>query len=144
MTGRPSSFTQEIADTICERLAGGESLVAICADADMPNPSTVYRWLLVNEGFRESYTHARELQADTLFDECLLIANTPVIGKKSKLSDGKVEITEGDMIEHRRLQVDTRKWMAGKLRPKVYGDKVQHTGEGGGPITVSWQTQQES
>jgi len=30
-----------------------------------------------------------------------------------------------------RLQVDARKWIASKLLPKVYGDKVSH--EHGGP-----------
>lgn len=67
-----------------------------------------------------------EAQADVLFDEILDIANTPIEGTKTKLDkDGEVvEISKGDMIEHRRLQIDARKWMAGKLRPKVYGDKL--------------------
>jgi hypothetical protein len=38
--GRPSDYTQEIADLICERIADGESLRAICAGDDMPNKST--------------------------------------------------------------------------------------------------------
>ncbi|NKJ03465.1 hypothetical protein FHT29_000410 [Rhizobium sp. SG741] len=72
------------------------------------------------------YARAREAQADALFDEILDIANTPITGEKTKVDkDGNViEMTKADMIEHRRLQIDARKWMAGKLRPKVYGDKL--------------------
>lgn len=130
--GRPSDFTQEIADTICERIADGESLRSICNGEDMPNKATVFRWLASNDTFRDQYARARETQADALFDEILSIADTPQIGEKRKVKeDGGVEVSTGDMIEHRRLQVDARKWMAGKLRPKKYGDKldVEHSGQ---------------
>jgi hypothetical protein len=123
---RPSSYSVKVADTICERLAEGKSLNSICASDDMPHKATVFRWLSSHDEFRDQYARAREAQADVLFDEILDIANTPIEGTKTKLDkDGEVvEISKGDMIEHRRLQIDARKWMAGKLRPKVYGDKL--------------------
>jgi hypothetical protein len=129
---RPSDYSQEIADTICERIGDGESLRRICSEEDMPNKATVFRWLAAHTEFSDQYARAREAQADTLFDEVLAIADTPMLGEKTKIgSDGKTETTTGDMIEHRRLQVDARKWMAGKLRPKKYGDKldVEHSGQ---------------
>jgi len=88
---------------------------------------------------QEQYARARELQADTLFDEVLHIADNQQIGEKRKVTnDGKEEVSTGDMIEHRRLQIDARKWMAGKLRPKKYGDfkAVEMTGADGGPMVV--------
>ena len=123
---RPSSYSMKVADTICARLADGKSLNSICASNDMPHKTTVFRWLSSHDEFRDQYARAREAQADVLFDEILDIANTPIEGTKTKLDkDGEVvEISKGDMIEHRRLQIDARKWMAGKLRPKVYGDKL--------------------
>ncbi|WP_421413164.1 terminase small subunit protein [Agrobacterium tumefaciens] len=123
---RPSSYSAKAADTICERLAEGRSLNSICASDDMPHKATVFRWLSSHDEFRDQYARAREAQADVLFDEILDIANTPIEGTKTKLDkDGEVvEVSKGDMIEHRRLQIDARKWMAGKLRPKVYGDKL--------------------
>lgn len=124
---RPTKFAQAKADAICERLAEGESLRAICAGGDMPNKATVFRWLAAHDEFRDQYALARESQADALFDEILHIADTQQIGQKvKKLANGKKEISSGDMIEHRRLQVDARKWMAGKLNPKKYGDKIEH------------------
>ncbi len=47
--------------------------------------------------------------------------------------DGKKTL-DHEHVQRSRLRVDTRKWAAGKLAPKRYGDKLQHTGEGGGPI----------
>jgi hypothetical protein len=94
----------------------------------MPATSTVFRWLSLYPEFQDQYARARELQADAIFDEMLHLADTPQIGKKTKRTGkGKgatVEETSGDMIEHRRLQIETRKWMAAKLRPKKYGDKL--------------------
>jgi hypothetical protein len=123
--GRPTVFTNVKADTICERLAEGESLRSICSDEDMPPESTVRRWALDDvHGFSARYTRARELGYHALADEIVHISNTPQVGTKTKTDeDGKVETTEGDMIEHRRLQVDARKWYLSKVLPKVYGDK---------------------
>jgi len=138
--GRPSDYTEDMAIEICARLASGESLVRMCKADDMPSVSTVYRWIQAHVEFRDNYTRAREDQADTLADEILDIANTPVVGVKTKTNEkGEVETTEGDMIEHRRLQVDARKWIAAKLKPKKYGDKQQTevTGADGGPLQIT-------
>lgn len=135
--GRPSDYTPEIASEICGRLIEGESLRAICRDDGMPHAATVCRWLGEHEAFREQYARAREAQADILFDEILHIADTPQDGVKTKvLPDGTVESQHGDMIDHRRLQVDSRKWMLGKMQPRKYGDKqtLEHTGK----VTVDW------
>lgn len=124
--GRPSSYSQDIADAICERLSCGESLRSICRDENTPGLSTVFKWLAAVPEFREQYAHAREAQAEALFDEIIEIADTPQIGQKTVSKATGVEITEADMIEHRRLQVEARKWIASKLAPKKYGDKIEH------------------
>lgn len=85
------------------------------------------------------YARAREDQADTLADQIIEIADTPMLGIKTKTDDeGNVETTEGDMIEHRRLRVDARKWIAAKLKPRKYGERLntEHTGLDGGPIII--------
>ena len=123
--GRNTSFTQDMADKICERLADGESMRSICRDENMPDTKTVLRWLSQNENFRTQYAHARELQADALADQILDISNTPVMGEIETTKEWGTEIKRADMIEHRRLQIDARKWYAGKLRPKVYGNNIE-------------------
>ncbi len=74
------------------------------------------------------------MQADALFDEALEIADD-ASGDWAVDKDGKKTL-DHENIQRSRLRVDTRKWAAGKLAPKRYGDKLQHTGEGGGPIRV--------
>ncbi len=134
--GRPRKYSEALAAQICERLAGGESLRTICKDAAMPALSTVMGWLADGEhrDFLEQYTRAREMQADALFDEALEIADD-ASGDWIKDKDGKI-LVDHEHVTRSRLRVDTRKWAAGKLAPKRYGDKLQHTGEGGGPIRV--------
>lgn len=128
---RPSDYTKQKAISICAKLAGGEPLTRICRDDGMPDVATVYRWLEAHPEFREMYARAREDQADTLADEIQAIADEPVVGKKTTTKpNGDVETVEGDMIEHRRLRVDARKWIAAKLRPRKYGDLLKLEGAG--------------
>jgi len=55
-----SSFTQEMADIICERIAKGESLRKICLDKDTPSHTTILKWLRDIDGFASQYARARE------------------------------------------------------------------------------------
>lgn len=137
--GRPSVYSAELAQSICARLAAGESLRAICKPDDMPAESTVRLWAVENrEGFSAQYARARDAQADALAEQILEIADD---GTNDTFinADGD-EIVNHDHINRSRLRVDARKWFASKVAPKRYGDKVQneHVGEGGGPITFSW------
>jgi hypothetical protein len=107
---RPSDYTDEIAATICSRIATGEPLVRICRDESMPGTTTVYRWLSEKEEFRDIYARARDDQADTLADEII------------DLSDEQME--DATAVNRQRLRVDARKWIAAKLKPRKYGDKL--------------------
>ncbi|ASE54783.1 TPA: terminase small subunit protein [Stenotrophomonas maltophilia] len=123
---RPSKYSQQLADAICDLLVDGKSLRTICSTAKMPSRSTVIRWLADNETFRNQYARARELQADTLAEEILDIADKAVLGERLK-KDGKGKVLErqtGDMVERSKLMIDARKWYAGKLQPKKYGERV--------------------
>lgn len=119
-TGRPSVYSEEIAQDILCRLMDGQSLRKICQDDAMPARSTVHLWLANDEAFSDRYARARDAQADTLADEIL------------DISDGENAAADP---QRDRLRVDARKWLAGKLRPKVYGDKQQVEHSGG--VTLS-------
>lgn len=136
--GRPTKYKKQLAAEICCALGEGNSLVDICAAENMPTRSTIYLWLAEHKEFSDMYARAREEQADTLADEIVHIADTPMLGVKKKTGKDGTEITEGDMIEHRRLRVDARKWVAAKLKPKKYGDKIENTMQGpdGGALLV--------
>ena len=129
--GRPSDYTDAIADTICERLADGESLRSICSEDEMPDKSTVMRWLNKHEAFCDQYARAREVQADSLFDEILDIADDGSNDwmERKDADDANIGWREnGEALRRSALRVDARKWMAGKLQPKKYSDKFQFDG----------------
>lgn len=141
--GRPSKFTEAAADAICQRLAEGESLKAICDGDDMPAQSTVFKWLSEQQTFSERYARAREAQADALFDEILTIADdgrNDWIELKDEENENRGWRENGEALRRSQLRVDARKWMAAKLRPKKYGEKVEHEhgGSGGGAIAFTW------
>ena len=134
--GRPSLYSDKLAAKICQRLAEGESLRAICRDQAMPDKATVLRWLgdEKNAGFRDQYAHAREMQADRFAEEILEIADD-TSEDWSTDKDGKKTL-DHEHVQRSRLRIDTRKWLMARMAPKKYGDKMQHTGDGGGPIRV--------
>lgn len=144
---RPTNYTKTLASDICSRLAGGESLVKICKDDDMPARSTVFNWFDTQEGFMDKYEKAKEECADYLVEEMLEIADNEVA--QPVLIDDVPLVVDGEIVKtptqtgvaHARLRVDTRKWAASKLKPKKYGDKVTHGGEVGhkhkGSVTIN-------
>jgi hypothetical protein len=117
MGAPPFNWTPEIEDEIFQRIASGKPIRAALEDDWLPGWTTFNKRLATDAEFAARYARARETQADKLFDECLEIADQ---------YDAAAEKLEGgtDHINRARLRIDTRKWMAGKLRPKVYGDKV--------------------
>lgn len=123
-------FTQETADFICDELAEGKSLRSILAAEDMPSIGTFLRWVAARPELAEQYASARARCIDAMAEDILDIADTPQIGQKTVSKATGLEITEGDMVEHRRLRIEARKWLMGKMAPKKYGDKLDlnHSG----------------
>lgn len=132
MIGRPSEFSQETADAICEKLADGESLRSICLADEMPAKSTVFKWLGQHSDFADQYARAREAQADTLADDIVDIADDGTNDwMKRQRDDGTTEdVLNHEHIARSKLRVDARKWVAAKLKPKKYGDKIDVTSGG--------------
>jgi hypothetical protein len=131
VTGRPSDYTPEIAERICERLVCGkddkpESLRSICRDDDMPDLRTVMRWLTKHEEFRQQYALAREAQQEMHQEEIKEISDNCTDDVQLLLGTEESGIAKIDhsAIARARLQIDTRKWLMSKMAPKKYGDKT--------------------
>ena len=121
--GRPSTYTAELAAQVCTHIADGKSLRVIASMDGMPAQSTIMAWLDGSRPeFSEQYARAREAQADKLAEEALTIADD---GRSDTYvdADGNVK-TDTEVIQRSKLRVDTRKWLASKMAPKKYGDKV--------------------
>lgn len=111
-TGRPSLFTESLAEEICRRLAMGEPLAKICRDDDMPAYSTVRKWEAENPEFSALSARAKVDGTHYMADECLDIA------------DGD------DDPADKRIRIDTRLRLIGKWNRHVYGEKLAHVGGG--------------
>jgi hypothetical protein len=125
-----------MADRVCEELATGLSLRQVCEGVGMPTMSTVFRWLTLHVEFSEMYTRAREVQAETMADEILSIADD---GRNDTYVDDEGrQRTDQDVIARSRLRVDARKWLAAKLMPRKYGEKVENTlkGDANAPLAI--------
>lgn len=99
-------YSAEVAEMFCDGLRSGLSIRKIEKLEGMPKIGDVYQWLKTNETFAKLYASARDDQAETLADDILNIAD-----------DESIE------PEHKRIMVDSRKWIAAKLKPKKYGDR---------------------
>jgi hypothetical protein len=136
--GRPSEYDPAIAaEFLAEVGTTKRGIETICADDRFPEPKTIYRWMLANPEFQQGYARAKEDQTQILEDEILQIADNTQLGEIVTIkADGTEERKQADMIEHRKLQIESRKWLMGKLKPKKYGEKTQTevTGANGGPV----------
>jgi len=139
--GRPDIYTVELAEKVCEQIATTTfSLRTICKQDGMPSVGTILKWLREKDEFLALYTRAKEEQADMLIEEMIDISDDG--------SNDFMTVTKGDVeyeqenkevTNRSKLRVETRKWIASKLKPKKYGDKITQelTGKDGGPITVT-------
>ena len=111
--GRPSIKTPELLKTICDGISEGKSARAMCREVGI-DYWTMKDWLKSDEDFATQYAMAKEDSADLWADEISEIAD--------ELPDGSLEPQVFNARQ--RLRVDARKWIASKLKPKKYGDKL--------------------
>lgn len=128
-TGRPTTYTPEMAKYICEEISKGRTLTSICKEKNTPAIPTVYAWLgrfnpAFQEGFLKLYREAREIQAEVMADE---------------IKDISDEIHNDDSVKVNRakLRSDNRKWLAAHLLPRIFSDKMELTGAGGKDLIPS-------
>ncbi len=111
-TGRPSTFNQEIADKVCQHIARG-GYATDTQRFGLPSITTINKWANEIPAFAAAYARAREARAEHFAEEMVEIADTASDPVKA------------------RLQVETRKWIASKLFPRMYGEnqrvEVEHT-----------------
>lgn len=106
--GRPTDYSPEVADRLCELVLEGRTVTQACEAVGI-DKSTVYRWLRTHLDFRDKYARAREEAAHANADDVQEVA--------LRVMDGKLPPDAG------RVVIDALKWTAGKRKPKTYGDR---------------------
>lgn len=138
--GRPSDYTPEIAETICNMIAEGWSVRQLTRKDCMPAESAVYSWLTKHPEFAEKYARAKEHQAERFAEEIAEIADDGTNDwiERENENGSTVTVVDHEHIQRSKLRVDTRRWLMSKMAPKRYGDKTTTalTGPDGGAIEV--------
>ena len=124
-------------DEFCAYIAQGGNLVGFQKERGLAY-TTLADWVHDNPERKARYERARELRADVIFDEIVAISDESTVETKYEGEEVRL-VLDATAVARNRLRVDARKWAAAKLKPRVYGDKVtqEHTGAGGGPITLA-------
>ena len=147
---------QAVTAHVCEELQKGRSLENICTkDEGMPTVAGFLKWVNTDPEVSKDYAHAREIGYLKLADEIIELSDKTHewVTVQEMDSNGHPMFDEAgepvlkqvlmplnsDVVAHKRVQIDTRKWMLSKMLPKIYGDKVvqEHVGSGGGAIQLS-------
>lgn len=117
------AFSEEVFQRILEQLALGMPLAKLLKQPGMPVYSSVMKWLSEDAALSDRYARAKEESADVLADEIMEIADEEVASDDNGHMDSAA-------VNRQRLRVDARKWVAAKLKPKKYGDKVTQDHQG--------------
>lgn len=128
MKGRPTVYDHKLAQEICEQLACGFTLRAVCRNNEhFPPPETITRWAVNNvNGFSVHYELAREIGFQAMADELLEIADDSTndfidqIGKTGKMQ----RVVDHEHVNRSRLRIDARKWLLAKGLPRRFGDSL--------------------
>lgn len=123
--GRPSKYTPEIVEEICERLSKGEPLAVVCRDEHMPSDDTVRNWADADESISRAIARARERGFDQIAADCLQIADDSSRDVKIVGRDGEErEVCDTEFVQRSKLRIETRLKLLAKWDPKRYGEKV--------------------
>ena len=123
--GRPSNYNKKIADRICELVATHPiGLKRLCIKfPDIPRECTITEWRNKHPKFAVQYTQAKKTQVELFVDELVDIADDTT--QDSIVNDEGKAVFNSEFVARSRIRIDTRKWLASKLAPKLYGDKQQ-------------------
>jgi hypothetical protein len=123
--GRVSLYSDKRAGRFCAALAAGAGVQQAAHAVGVKSASTIFEWLGRHEEFAVMYRAAQRARTFALAEEMLRIADTPLMGSQTKTRGDVSETMEVDMTAHRKLQIDTRKWLLAKMNPRDFGDGAQ-------------------
>jgi hypothetical protein len=115
-------FSQELFDLICERVADGESLRKVCAEAGMPRKATVMRWVAADETLAKQWALAMEFRCELYAEEIVALADEAPRTYMDAVK--KARLIDPSAVVHQKNQVNARMWTASRLLAKKYGDRV--------------------
>lgn len=136
-TGRPSKYTPEIAQEMCNMLADGIPLREICRQEGYPAWRTVYDWMYQDDalgeagvGLSAAIARAREVGQDAIAEQIWVEINQE---PERILSEGGGRIDPG-YVQWQKAKAEIGLKLLAKWNPKRYGDKIAVGGDPGNPV----------
>ncbi len=116
---RPRDYSEALWDTLFNSVAHGKAFTSAlrdCAGA-MSYPSAK-RMLAADPALNARYRSALEDRADSLIDQLLELCDAPI-------PDELEGAERGAWIQHLKLRLDTRRYLASKLFARQYGERLE-------------------
>lgn len=140
------AFDLAVASEFLERISTGRFCKQVGTDDDMPTDLTVRQWANglwdAPPHFGTLYARARQWQSDSYAEDTLVIADSLDESIRREAEIAQASLGE-DATNHQRArakfaseqrsvaaakeQIQARRWMASKLHPRQYGDKLDLT-----------------
>lgn len=121
-------YSDDIAQEILETVASAQvGLRQLCVDnPHWPAAKNIMKWKREHPEFGARYARAKQDQIELIIDDVLEIADDKSQDRITKLDAEGNEYTvcNHEFIQRSRVRIDTRKWLAAKLLPKLYGDRL--------------------
>jgi hypothetical protein len=121
--GRPSLYSEELAESICQLVSIGYTLKQIETIDDMPAERTILTWAATNPEFQQQYARARDASADAFADR---VANVAWMAEEGQTDPQAAKVA-----------MDGYKWVAARRNPKKYGERMQVSGPDEKPIETA-------
>ena len=140
-TGRPSKYTPELAQEICDRISRGEPLLQICKDDRMPERRTVYDWLERIDGLSAQFARAREEGCDAMAEQSLAIMDGEPLAVFDEAGNKRYD---SGSIAWNKNRAEHRLKLLACWNPAKYGSKVAVGGDPGNPVKVEVQSEADT
>lgn len=127
---KPVTYNSEIAEEICTKIAtSSKGLRKLCKEnPHWPDYGTIYDWRLKFPDFRAKWFESKRHQVEVLVDDLLEIADDGSQDSIIKVDDNGIEreCYNTEYVNRSRIRIEVRKWLAAKLAPTMYGEKLSH------------------
>ena len=117
----------------CSFVAGGGHMAGFCAVSGLKY-QTLSDWIYKDAARSGLYARAREERADFLADEIVSIADEKTVQVTYEGEEATLAL-DSTAVARNRLRVDARKWAASKLKPRVYGERIEQVLSGSVEVT---------
>ena len=120
--GRPTIYTKELAERICELVATHTiGIKALCKMfEDIPDQQTIKNWRRTIPEFFALYDIAKQFQAQLLVEECEDLIPLEIKTYQDDSGQERYDPVSATLLKEK---IAHRRWMAARLAPKVYGDR---------------------